>query len=308
MPRKKHIIALPGHYQQLSDRFYETMSALGYGQHTSRSAQLAVEYFLCFTGQQGTNNLKAITNVHLHAYHHYLKHRPNYNKGGTLDPKTIYHQLHYVDIFFEHNLQQGMVGKNPFDGFVYRQPKTTAVERTVISREELQLLYNYTKNETEKALLALAYGCGLRAEEIENLNINDINLEEQVLTVRRGKGNRRRAVPLARKVVRDLSAYLKIRLQQPTLTHAFLLNHKQRRMREYTGNRMLKKLIERTKDETLQRKEISLHNLRHSIATHLIEEGLSLEKVRDFLGHYHLETTEIYTHIAKHQLRELINV
>jgi integrase/recombinase XerD len=64
-------------------------------------------------------------------------------------------------------------------------------------------------------------------------------------------------------------------------------------------------LVTRSQNLELQQKEVSLHVLRHSIATHLIEEGLALEKVRDFLGHYHLETTEIYTHISQQQINSL---
>ena len=78
-------------------------------------------------------------------------------------------------------------------------------------------------------------------------------------------------------------------------------------MKKYTYNKILQKLISRTQNETLQKKEIGIHNLRHSIATHLIEQGMQIEQVRYFLGHSQLETTEIYTHISQAQLNTLIN-
>ena len=87
---------------------------------------------------------------------------------------------------------------------------------------------------------------------------------------------------------------------------AFMLNTRGGRMREFTYNKNLKRLIERTQNKTIKEKEISIHNLRHSIATHLIEQGIPVEQVRQFLGHSQLETTQVYTHISKQQLKDLI--
>jgi integrase/recombinase XerD len=77
-------------------------------------------------------------------------------------------------------------------------------------------------------------------------------------------------------------------------------------MMDETYNKHLKALIERTQNEVLQEKKITMHNLRHSIATHLLEQGIPVEQVRLFLGHSQLETTQIYTHINRQQLQNLI--
>lgn len=77
-------------------------------------------------------------------------------------------------------------------------------------------------------------------------------------------------------------------------------------MQKGTYNKILKKLIERTGVESIKEKNISIHNLRHSIATHLIEQGIPVEQVREFLGHSQLESTEVYTHISKIQLQKLV--
>ena len=78
-------------------------------------------------------------------------------------------------------------------------------------------------------------------------------------------------------------------------------------MKEYTFNKNLKRLIERTENESMKEKTITMHSLRHSIASHLIEQGLPVDQVRQFLGHSQLETTQTYTHINKQQLKRLIN-
>ena len=86
---------------------------------------------------------------------------------------------------------------------------------------------------------------------------------------------------------------------------AFMLHNRGGRMQRYTYNKYLKIIIKRTENQEIIAKNISIHNLRHSIATHLSEQGVKLEQVRDFLGHSQLETTEIYTRVSRNQLKKL---
>jgi len=162
----------------------------------------------------------------------------------------------------------------------------------------------------------LAYGCGLRASELENCNIEDIKLREKILIVPKGKGNKRRVIPMSNGVVKDLSNYYYNEREALTTgrdfklnvsnQNAFMLHSRGGRMMDDTYNKHLKALIERTENETIKEKQITIHCLRHSIATHLLEQGIAVEQVRIFLGHSQLETTQIYTHISKEQLKELI--
>ena len=87
--------------------------------------------------------------------------------------------------------------------------------------------------------------------------------------------------------------------------NAFMLHSRGGRMQKWTYNYILKELIKRCGNETLQEKQITIHTLRHSIATHLIEQGIPVEQVRMFLGHSQLETTQVYTHISKEILKKL---
>lgn len=113
---------------------------------------------------------------------------------------------------------------------------------------------------------------------------------------------------MSKTIAKDLSNYFfKERLQQESKDpKAFILHSKLRRMQKGTYNKILQKLIDRTGNEAIKEKQISIHNLRHSIATHLIEQGVPLEKVREFLGHSQLESTEVYTHISQQQLQDLV--
>lgn len=138
------------------------------------------------------------------------------------------------------------------------------------------------------------------------LNIHDIHFKEQLLYVREGKGAKRRVIPLTGKVTADLETYYlqdrcNSQVKRVKDEEAFLLNR--------TGNRMTGdqcgKLLQQLTDKAGIKKEITLHHLRHSIATHLLQGGMPLEQVRDFLGHYFLETTQVYAKPHAEQLKLL---
>ena len=169
----------------------------------------------------------------------------------------------------------------------------------------------------ERAILSLSYGCGLRVSELEKCNIEDVKLREKILIVPKGKGLKRRVVPMSSGVVKDLSDYYyeerahvtNGRNYRPGL-RAFMLHSRGGRMNKWTYNQNLKKIVERmaeqTGDQSILTQQITIHHLRHSIASHLIEQGVIIEQVRLFLGHSQLETTQLYTHISQSQLKKLI--
>jgi integrase/recombinase XerD len=215
--------------------------------------------------------------------------------------------MHSIELFYMMLQETGQIKTNPFSTLKFTYPKQYH-ERTVLTQEEIQQLYETCRSFTERALLSLAYGCGLRVSEIVSLNVEDIKLREQILIVKRGKGNKRRIIPLSNKVKEDLYNYF-YHERPITLAlgeTAFIFNSKGGRMRKHTYNKVLKSLVERTENETIKQKQISMHTLRHSIATHLLEQGMGIEQVREFLGHAEIETTEIYTHISQTQLNKLI--
>ncbi len=182
--------------------------------------------------------------------------------------------------------------------------------REPLSKEEIQQLFTTATSLKETALLHVFYSCGLRRSEGEALNINDIHFKQQLLYVREGKGAKRRVVPVTERVSKELEDYyLQERCNHQPLKgsfkavdmEAFLLNAKGNRMKGDQCNKLLKQLTEKA---ALQ-KEITLHHLRHSIATHLLQSGMSMEYVRDFLGHSFLETTQIYAKPKAEQLKLL---
>jgi len=139
---------------------------------------------------------------------------------------------------------------------------------------------------------------------MQEMNISDINTGNQTLTVQKGKNSKRRVIPLNSHLTADMQHYLEERKQMMAQdTEALLLNEKSARLKQYTARSILHQMMKRTGIK----KVITLHCLRHSIATHLLENGVSIEQVSIFLGHKQLESIEIYTRVSNYQLRKMKN-
>lgn len=307
MGRPTDIIVIHPEYNQLAHTFYTYLLQLGYSPHSCRNKWLRTKEFLHFAETRITTDITAITTKDIIEYYEHLKQRPSKKNGKPLHQKTIWDCIRVIQQLYEMLQAKGEIQINPASTVRIQYPKDES-PRTALLQEEIKELYKHCKTYQEKAILALAYGCGLRVSELVQCNIEDIRLREGFIVVPKGKGNKGRIVPMSKTVMKDLSNYFfKERLQQETQDNkAFILHSKGKRMQDDTYNKRLRKIIDRTGNESIKEKQISIHNLRHSIATHLIEQGVPLERVREFLGHSQLETTEVYTHISQIQLQQLV--
>jgi integrase/recombinase XerD len=291
---------------KVAKAYRQYLDTLGYRPQTVQTKHGELIKFLYWTEDQQLSKIDQMKVHHLETYKTHLQEQRNQNTGGKLSGKTIYSKLRTVELFFIMLQSKGEIMANPFGTFKNAY-KTTQTERTILTQQEVKILYEAAVNDQEKAILSLAYGCGLRAAELEAVNVEDIKLRDGILIVPKGKGNKRRTIPLSPGVKEDLKNYYYG--HRPTLQSgteaAFMLNQKGTRMKDYTWNKYLKRIIERTDNSTIPSKGISLHSLRHSIATHLLENGIAVEQIRLFLGHSQLETTETYTRVNQQQLKQL---
>lgn len=313
MGRPSNIVVVNEHYKKLATTFYQHQKRLGYVEHSTRAKYNALNEFLQWLEQQGLLDITSIATHQIQSFYNYISNRPSKKDNGILNKKTTHRHMQTIRDFFEMLLQENQVKINPTATLKFTYPSTSE-ERNTATQEEIKQLYEVCNTAQEKAILSLAYGCGLRVAEIVKCNIEDIKLREKIIIVPQGKGNKRRVVPLSNGVVKDLSNYYFNERENLTTGRdynenetAFMLHSRGGRMQEDTYNKYLKRIIERTKNEALKEKQITIHCLRHSIATHLLEQGIPVEQVRLFLGHSQLETTQIYTHINKQQLQNLIN-
>ena len=156
----------------------------------------------------------------------------------------------------------------------------------------------------DRALLELTYSAGTRAAETVGLDVGDLDLARGVARVR-GKGRKERLVALGRHAVESLRAYLadpeRPRPQGVQATHAVFLGPGGRRL----TTRTLQRIVQRAVARAGIHRPATPHTLRHSFATHLLDRGADLRSVQGLLGHAHLTTTQIYTHVSIERLREV---
>jgi integrase/recombinase XerD len=294
-------------YQEEATNYKKHLLILGYKEHTCQTRYLYLKQFFSWLESLKINQLEAITPKNIADYQDYIKNCKSLITNQKLGNETINERLRLVQTYFGYVLDLGKIKTNPASSFKFYSPKDPA-QRIIFTQNQIKELYKVTENEQEKMILNIAYGCGLRVGELVKLNKKDIKLQENKLIVESGKNSKRRIVPITNQIVSDLKEYLEsseIQNSKPVF-----LNIENRRMQQGSFNLILKKLLNKTnfgqRFKQAQLNKIGMHTLRHSIATHLLENGMKLEQVQTFLGHSNVETTEVYTHINQTQLKDLM--
>lgn len=181
-------------------------------------------------------------------------------------------------------------------------PKIPKKLPKVMTVQEIETILNQDLTPVEKVIVELLYGCGLRVSELVNLKINDFDVNSKYLQCF-GKGSKERMVPLGSKAIKAIKAYIPKRdfaLQKFRIDTKLLLVHDNGRI--YTRQDVYNFIHAQGKKI---HKTISPHTLRHSFATHLLENGADLRIVQELLGHSDVSTTQLYTHISKKRLKEV---
>lgn len=176
--------------------------------------------------------------------------------------------------------------------------------RYPLSQAQIAALFQASESLKESALLHLYYSLGLRRSEGVALNLRDVHFKLCLVYVRSGKGGKRRVVPMPEKVSHALEEYV-LKERGYGRAEAFILSKSGHRHSGGWCNKLVKLLMERANQAGAGiEATASLHHLRHSIASHLLESGLSVEQISHFLGHSRLDTTAVYAHIAHLWLKE----
>ena len=169
----------------------------------------------------------------------------------------------------------------------------------VMSKEEVQQLLNQVHNLKHKTILILIYSCGLRISELINLKIKDIDSKRMLIQIRNSKGNKDRQVQLTNQILVLIKKYYKSYFPKE-----FLFNGMHGG--KYSSA-SIQKIIKRMTLRAGIRKNITPHTLRHSFATHLLEDGIDIRYIQTILGHSNIQTTQIYTHVSSKHLKNIKN-
>ena len=219
-----------------------------------------------------------------------------------LKPKTIAHKLTTIKNFHKFLLKSKMVKIDVACDF--ERPKLNKSLPDVLSVDEINKLLDINCvtviDFRNKAMFEMMYATGLRTSELLDLTFDDINLH--ACTVRCvGKGNKERIVPLSEYVITSLNNYLEVRSEiNKKRSNYVFLNARGERMSRQGFAKILKEVLIKQGIN----KNVSLHTLRHSFATHLIEYGADLRVVQELLGHSDISTTRIYTHISNKRVED----
>jgi len=296
-------------YRTILAEYKTWLDTLGFSNGLVHNYPQRVGDFLKWLETQGVNHITQLKGQHVKQYFAYLEKRPNKHRHGTLSINYLNKNFLAVDKLLEFLHQMGMnsapmptkrrIIPDKIQAINKINPLTqTEIKELYTDIENTFPNYNYTDRETKhyqlKLIFALYYGCGLRRIEGYRLTFDDINFDNRTVFVRKGKNYKDRIVPMSEGVYNELQDYLYNFRNRLDLPHKRLFVHG-------TGHllKSLKHLQSISENEALRAKRITLHLLRHSIATHLLQNGMSVESIAQFLGHSGLEATQIYTHIVE---------
>ncbi len=302
-------------YRYLAQSFSEWLDVQGYAPSTVYNLPNHIRELLHYLEANNVHHIKELNTTTIDQYYQHLKERSNERRGGGLSNGHLNKHIQALRRFTEYLRKVGRL-QIPEIQLEYEETEHKLI---YLTEEEITLLFKATSNPGERkpntsaatlealqsrdrAMLAAFYGCGLRRSEGVALDVGDINFDRSVLHVRKGKNYQERFVPISKANLKYFSDYIydhRPELAKGSKVEALFISHLYcKRMQGQSLFIRLKKLQYLTANLDLQEKEIGLHTLRHSIATHLLQAGMKLENISRFLGHSSLESTQIYTHIT----------
>jgi integrase/recombinase XerD len=289
--------------QHYLEAFAQWQTRLGYSPATIQSNTQRLHVFFDWLKEQQVNSLSHISKETIARYQEHVHQRRN-KRGGGLSSGTIDNHVTNLELFNAY-LQKHDHQVLPLEEL--QHPQRESVTRTILTQQEIKKLYEATDDSPfgyrDRAMLGIYYGCGLRLSEGLALLLEDIDIKHHYVHVKKGKGNKQRYVPMNKRIRNDLTDYIHY-------SRSWFLDNAYPHLKQITNHLFVTKQsspckpmilnvrLRRLAEEAGINKTISLHCLRHSIATHLLQNGLSLEQIAQFLGHSSLESTQLYTHLS----------
>ncbi len=273
----------------------------GLAQNTLDSYQRDLKKFTQYLKQHNIADVEAITR---RIVSNYLYEQ----KELGLSSSTISRNIASIRSFFQFLLREQKIKDNPCSDL--ESPKMEKKLPHIISSQDIEVLLNQPQvgekiGSRDKAMLELLYATGIRVSELVSLNIGDINIKMGFLQCN-GKGGKERMIPLGSMAIKSVQDYL--RSSRPIIlkkneNKALFVNQHGKRLTRQGFWKILKKYSQKAGITD----DITPHTLRHSFATHLLENGADLRSVQEMLGHADISTTQIYTQINRRKIKEIYN-
>lgn len=298
-------------YLALVQNFGKRLSVKGYSIAAVYNYPRYVAYLLQYAEERGIYHIKDLKQQTVREYLAYLERRPNKRRPHeTLSTQSIVSCNTAIDNFLAYLHEIGMEqAPLPTRNRIPIVPKKII---QILTPEEVQELYhvaqqmekrygqleeNAYKRKRLQVALDLCYGCGMRKSEALNVELKDINFNERTIHIRQGKNYKDRYVPMSKKVYESIQSFV--------YEYRHTETNQTRRNKLYPYDAIhdaLTAILDNCDNEALKAKKPSLHTLRHSIASHLLNNGMEIENISKFLGHSSISTTQKYTHLLDEEL------
>ena len=270
--------------------------------HTMDAYKRDINQYLLYLGDLNIKNLSDVKSTHIRDYIRVLS-------NGGMAPASISRIISSIRTYYRFLSSENILDDNPV--LLINNPKLPKKLPDVLSEKEISLIINAIQKSSQfyqrdKAIIEMLYSCGIRVTELCNLEMSNLFIDEDLIRVM-GKGNKERLLPLGLRSKRYLDDYIKhsrnSHIKKSGSSFVFVSRN---------GNQLTRAMINIILNKWTQvsglKKSVSPHKLRHSFATHLLEGGADLRFVQALLGHSDISTTQIYTHIDKHYLKEVYKV
>lgn len=291
----------------LTQRYRQHLETLNYSPQTLLTLDVYFHRFAEFLAEAKINDVPSVTATTLADFQRWLFYQPTV-KGTARTVASQNRVLSGIRSFFAFLHREGYLAHNPAQALrLAREPD--ALPRNVLTPEEARRLIEAPDIHTlsgyrDRTLLEVLYATGIRKAELRHLTVADVNLEEELLTVRRGKGKKDRVVPLSRVACQYLENYLKAirpELLKGRDTDTLFISIRDGLPLGVHG---IKRLLARYVRKLRLKKHVTCHLWRHSCATHLLKNNANLRHVQEMLGHKSLATTERYLRLTITDLKE----
>jgi integrase/recombinase XerD len=295
-------------YIALIAAFKQYLQTLGFAATTCYDYPLFVKTFLQYLQQKNITHITQLTTKHIYEYYFFIEQKRSERTKQTFSTAHLNRIYGAIDKFLEFLHHSGTQGTPP--PLKHTTERIRKKQLQVLTAGEVQQLYNAVpltfsdfsfalrepRQAAVKLMLNLCYGCGLRRSEALFLKPADINFEQKIIHLKQGKNYKDRLIPMSKKVYEGLQDFIYNYHRSFTRKTNYLYPFTDKAMEE-----ALQMLVKCCDDDVLKNKKPTLHTLRHSIATHLLQNGMTIENIAKFLGHSTLESTKLYTHII-HEL------
>jgi len=286
--------------------YKEWLDILGFAESTVYYLPNHLQEFFYYLECHGHNDLKAITTQTIKNYYQELQQRANQRQSGSLSKSYLNKHQQALKKFKEYLQNHNY---NDFNIHLKSEKQPTEEKLNILTQSEIKQLFNATEIShseqrfrlRDKAILTVLYSCGLRRNEAVSLDVSDVLFDKERIYVRKGKNYKERFVPINRKNAEILEDYIyeaRPEFNTKNNTEALFISKQGKRMQGMSLANRLKAIVQAANNKNIEEKHITLHILRHSIATHLLQQEVALESIKTFLGHSSLESTQIYTHLV----------